>query len=167
MSLDKLVNHLIELSLTEEHKNDPMHLHAFKVEKLARELVEPARKKAEHHREREKYYTTKLEEAEKKLKEEGITIEAIDPKTGFAVYGDIASGNIQSNFNNAGGNIPKFQPKIDQGMLGDVETAKTKMIDHRNKAEKYEKWVRAFSVCSSDTKVYLTVEDIYFFRLEA
>ena len=46
-----------------------------------------------------------------------------------------------------------------------VKNAKSKMMDHRTKAEGYERLARAFAINPNFT-VRLTVDDINYFRLE-
>lgn len=147
----------------DERKKDAKHYNGFYAEKKAGELVESCKKQATRCREREKYYTTELEVAEKELRDKGITMQAVDPNTGFSYVntGNICSGAMTGVSPH---NIPKFQPQIDQGMLGAVERAKTKMVEHRSRAEVYEKQARAFAI-NPDFLVRLSVDDIYYFRL--
>ncbi len=172
--LDQLVSHLIETARKEEanrnKKEGVMTLQSFKFEKLAKELVVPARKCAEHHRSRERHYTQELEKAEAILREKGISMEVVDPRTGFSVasVGSVCSGAVSLGYeaSNNPNYAPKFQPRVDQGLLGDVERAKTKMLDHGKKAEQYEKYARAFICCPPEAKIELSIEDVHFFRLE-
>lgn len=169
----------------------PRPLGEFWAARTAGDLVAPCRKKASHHREREQFYTKALEEAEVELREKGLSIEVYDPSTGTMLSHNlgslppdaIASGNINighlasgaitlsssfGNYSNAPitpSNMPKFQPKVDQDMLNRVERAKTKMLDHRGKAERYEKLARAFAV-NPDFTVKLSVDDVTYFGLE-
>ncbi len=181
--LDTLVAHLVdtanketqrvrEIALKEEQrlKEKPMPLSTLRFEKEARTLIQPARKCAEHHRAREQFYVKELEEREAILRERGVTMEAVDPRTGFAAtnVGCIASGAISyGNIGNAGMAVPKFQARVDQSLLGDVERAKNKMIDHGKKAEQFEKYARAFACLPPNTKIELSMEDVHTFRLEA
>lgn len=172
MSLDKLINYVIEVARKEERRDKAMPLSDFKFERQAKQLIAPVKSCGIHHREREKFYTEQLEKAEKKLREEGVSVEIVDPKTGvsFGQMGSLVSGSISvSQFENYTNtiNLPKFQPKINQDLLQSVEKAKTKMLEHRSKAERYEKLARAFACCPTDAKVELTVEDVSFFRLES
>lgn len=156
----------------------------FWVYKPAGDLVEPSRKKAEHHRLREKHYTQKLEEAEKELREKGVSIELFDPTTNTYQHvpaGSIASGAIGMGWLNQqtggalvapnaaqlqslAGSLPQFQPRVDQRLADNAKNAKMKMLEHREKAFAYEKFARAFAL-DSERKVRLTVEDIHYFGL--
>jgi hypothetical protein len=161
-SLDDIVRFMIDSAReAEERRQDrPITLHDFRVERKARQLVAPARARAEHHRGREKFYTAQLEESEKLLREKGISMEVFDPLQGFSMAGvSLTSGGISSPGQ-------QFQPKIDQTMLDAVKRAKTKMLEHRDKAEKFEKYVRAFSCARLDVKIELTVEEVHMFLLE-
>lgn len=177
-----IVSELVQNRLINEYINwktqqsSPIALNNFYFPRKAKELIDPARIRGQHHRKREEHYTKMLEVAEKKLKEEGISMEIIDPRTGAAQRvesGHFASGAISSLSNISPGgwtqptNVPKFQPKINQEMLGDVEKFKLKMLEHRDKAERFEKFHRAFTCCPPDTMVNLTVEDVHFFQLES
>lgn len=164
MSIDRLVSHLIDLS-NREASSKATYLSGFTILRKAGSLIEPARKVAEHHRDRERHYTQTLEIAEKKLRDEGITVEMIDQKTGYAYQGSICSGNIAMPGGMGAQNLPKFQPKVDQDLMGKVETAKVKMLEHREKAERFEKYARAFA-CAPHTEVTLNVEEVHQFRLE-
>ena len=78
-------------------------------------------------------------------------------------YGAIASGAL----GNAGfGNVQQqqFQPRIDQKLLDEVKNSKGKMLEHRGKAEQYEKYARAFKI-DPERLIKLTIEDIYYFRI--
>ena len=168
MSVDRFVDFLIEKVREEERRDKPRSLSSFSFDRSAKSLIKPAQERARHHRTREEYYTRELEYAEKNLREKGISMEVIDPNTGFGYgSGSVCSGAISvGNTTNYPTSLPKFQPKINQDMLGAVERAKTKMLEHRGRAEGYEKYARAFLCCPPDMKVLLTVEDIFFFRLE-
>ena len=147
-------------------------------------LVEPARKKGTHHRSREEHYTAKLEEAEKELREKGVSVDVFDSNTGSYLsvpYGHIASGAIGSGQIGSIGsfcsgampsltgslnpNQHTFQPRLDQRLLDVVKNMKNKMLDHRSKADQYEKYVRAYAL-DPTRKVRLTVEDVHYFGLE-
>lgn len=171
MSLDKLVNHLIELSQRHDRANDPMPLGQFRFSRPARQLVGPAAEKSIHHRNRERHYTAVLERAEVEMREKGVTVEAVDPKTGVAFGPSLSSGTIShTNFDqygNAAGAVPKFEARVDRRLQEAVERAKAKMLEHRARAEKYEKYARAFACCPEDAQVELTVEDVHFFGLES
>ena len=122
-------------------------------------LVDPSNTKAKHHREREKHYITKLEETEKELREKGVSIEAFDQQshTYHQFQGSIASGAVSSH-------SMGFQPRVDQKLMDNVTNAKSKMLEHRDKAEKYEKYAKAFSF-NPDFLVRLSVEDVHYFGL--
>lgn len=141
---------------------------AFSVVRKAGALIQPSKTCAAHHHAREQYYTAELEKAEKKLKEEGLSIEVIDPKTGVVTgvtSGGISKSNI-NDFTNCGqlSQMPKFQPKVDVDMLAAVERNKTKMLEHRSKANQYDKYAAAFS-CAPEQEVRLSIEDVHYFRL--
>lgn len=161
MSLDKLINHLIDLSVNEQKEEPVYSPSGFKVFRRARDLIESCRNNAAHHRDREKHYTEKLEKAEAEFREKGVKIEVWDPSQGYYLphtsSGSIGSGQI-------GGSQQMFQPKIDQTLQDAVKHAKTKMLEHRNSAEQFEKYVTAFSI-APETLVELSVGDIHYFRL--
>jgi hypothetical protein len=137
----------------------PVNLHEFWVDVLANDLIAPCRKKALAHRDREQVWTKKLEEAEKKLREEGVDLEVYDSATNIHnAYQMLSSGSIS----NAG---QTFQPRVDQALLGAVKHAKNKMLDHRTKAEGYEKYARVFSL-GRQRYVRLTADNIEYFGLE-
>lgn len=165
-----MVSHLIETAKKEElrEKNKLMNLCTLKVEKEAGTLVGPAKKCAAHHRSREKFYVKELEKAEAELKEKGVTVEAIDPRTGFAAVGAgmVASGAIAYGNNLNPSNVPRYETRVDPVLQGNVERAKNKMLDHGQKAEKFEKFARMFSVLPVKTKVELSLEDVHLLRLE-
>lgn len=133
----------------------------FWAEKRAGDLVEPSKKRALRHRESEKEYTTKLEEAEKELKEKGISVEVYDSVSQtYQSYGNIVSGA----FTNVPPSQQNFQPRVDQKLMDAVKNAKSKMLEHREWAKTYEKYARAFAL-NPDFMVKLSVEDIHYFRL--
>lgn len=79
----------------------------------------------------------------------------------YTNYGNsICSGAIQGGVNQT-----SFQPRIDQILLDKVKVAKNKMLDHRAKAEQYEKYARAFFLADAGIKLKLSVEDITYFKL--
>ena len=49
-------------------------------------------------------------------------------------------------------------------MLNAVEHAKKKMLEHRGKAEAYERYARAYA-CATETVIRLSIDDINFFGL--
>ena len=59
-----------------------------------------------------------------------------------------------------------FQPRVDQKLMDAVKNAKAKMLEHRDKAWQYEKYARAFAL-SPDTRMRLSVEEVYYFGLES
>lgn len=133
----------------------------FKVDKQARELIKPCERCALHHRTRETHYIRKLEEAETKLRAEGVSVDVFDSTTGTYMNpaNAICSGNV------TGALTQQFQPRIDQRMLDDVKNAKAKMLEHRGKAEQYEQYLRAFRQAPQQW-LRLNINDITFFRLE-
>lgn len=175
MSLDKILNFVVEAARREERRVNPPEAKQpayFAFTRKARDLVGAAKGREKHHRERETHYTGLLEIAETKLRAEGLTVEVIDPSTGFAM--NVGSGSIGSGQINFGGSasppshssMPKFQAKINQDLLGIVEKAKTKMLEHRAAALKFGKYARAFACCPPDHEVLLSVEDVHEFQLE-
>lgn len=172
MMTDKIFDFVVNSVRTEERqkqreidraneKTEPICKERFWLDREAGTLIESCKKKAERHREREKHYITKLEEAEKDLKENGVSIEAYDQMAGIYVphvSGSICSGTIQNRGTN-------FQPRVDQRLVDNVNSAKSKMLEHREKAVQYEKYARAFAL---DPKrlIRLTVEDVTYFGLE-
>lgn len=156
----KMVDFAIESARKEEQKHKP--LSGFRVVREARFLVGPAKKNAAHHREREKHYCGELEKAEVKLRTDGVTVKVWDPSKGYNLQtpsGGIGSGAI-------GNTGAQFQAQMDQGMMDAVRNAKDKMIEHRQEAEKFEKYARAFA-CAPTTTIELTVEDVHLFKLES
>jgi hypothetical protein len=136
----------------------PQALCNFKFERQAKSLIEPARKCGAYHRSRESYYVKELEKAERELRDKGVSVEVWNPEMGaHMTYASLTSGSM--------GGSQKFEAKIDQKLLDAVTVAKTKMIEHRKKAESYEKYARAFN-CAPEVKVELTVEDCDLFKLE-
>lgn len=161
MVIDKFVNFMIEAALREEKsRNKSNYLREFTVERSAKSLVTPASKLEKHHRGREKHYTKILQDAEKELREKGISVELYDPLIGAVqtVPFNLASGSISNS-------ASSFQPKIDSKLLDAVKNAKAKMFEHRNKAETYEKFARAFKCANPQFKIKLSVEDVHFFQL--
>lgn len=144
----------------QEDPKRPVTPWQFTIIKEAGELVSALKEKMVYHKEREQKWTLALEEAEKKLREEGISLEAFDTVAHqYQSYGSIASGCINSNTSHI-----QPQPQVDQKLLGDVKHAKERMLYHRGEAEKAEKLARAYS--QDPTKeIRLGVEDIHYFRL--
>lgn len=158
--LDKLVQELINGARRDQDRDKPVPLVAFRVERLARDLIEPSWAKANHHRDREKYYTGELETAEKDLREKGISVEAYDQ------IGQLSQQNYENVFSgNITGPQVTFAPKIDQTMLDKVKRAKEKMLEHRGDAKGYERYARAFA-CAPNAKLELTVSEVDYFGLE-
>lgn len=159
MSLDKLVNQLIEAARNEERAAKAQPLYQFRIIRKAGDLIKPCQQRAAHHRDREKFYTGELEKAEKKLRDEGVSVDVTDMATGISYghTGTVVSGAMVGT--------SQLQAKIDQTLLDAVKRAKSSMIDHREKAEKYEKFARAFGCCPG-LEVELTVDEVHFFRLE-
>lgn len=164
---DKIFDFVINLVREEERRKTEdkdskraINPALFYVERQAGSLVLPCEEKAKHHREREKVYTEKLEEAEKELREKGVTVEAFDPSTGSYLNfsNALASGNVTGVQQN-------FQPRVDQRMADEVRNAKTKMLEHRGKAWQYEKYAAAFSL-DGEKLIRLTVEDVFYFGLK-
>lgn len=159
MSLDRLVDFMIEAAENEKNKNKAMSICDFRFERRTKELIVPSKSCARHHRKRETFYMESLENAEKELREKGVSVEVVEQ--GLAPYmGNVISGSMVTPTSN-------FAPKIDQKLLEAVKLAKTKVIEHRNKAERYEKLARAFTCCPPDATLELSVEDVDFFRLES
>src|ERR1700724_665232 len=142
LGLDVLVNKVLVALDAEEKRDKPMSPSCFKFTRKAKELIEPCRNNVKHHREREKHYTSTLETAEAMLRSKGISIEILDPRTGIAMGSEhsITSGGVMAYGATTPGQMPKFQPKIDQELMGKVEKAKTSMLEHRGKAEQFEKY---------------------------
>lgn len=121
-------------------------------------LVAPCQKKAAHHRTREKFYVERLEVAEKELREKGVSMEVFDSAVGgyanTLTY--LCSGSIAPTQN--------FQPRVDQRYLDAVKWAKAKMLEHKGKAETYEKYAVAYSF-NPTFSLKLDVEAINFYGL--
>lgn len=141
---------------------DPISPHCFKVERQAGSLVQSAKDCAKHHRERETYYVKALEEAEKDLRENGVSMEVYDASA--KAYLNVTSASICSG--GIGSHQQQFQPRIDQARMDKVTNAKNKMLEHRNAASQYEKYAAAFAL-APDTVIVLTIEEVHYFRLKA
>jgi hypothetical protein len=141
----------------------PVTLSEFWADIEAGSLIPTCKKKAHHHRNREKVWIDKLAEAEKKLREEGVDLDVYDTASqtyaNYSNVGHLASGAI-------GSYTQQFQPRVHPVLLDACKNAKTKMLDHRTKAEGYEKWARIFSV-APERKLRLTGNDIDYFGLES
>lgn len=172
MSFDKILDFVVNAVRSEERAKyekqaeaeaptKPIYMNHFYVVKRAGELVKPSKTKAEHHREREKHYIDKLAEAEKELREKGVSVEAYDPTQNAYLQGSMqnVTSGAMTNVNT------QFQPRIDQTLLDNVKTTKNKMLEHRSAAEQAEKWARAFSQ-APEKEIRLSVEDIHYFRLD-
>lgn len=170
MMLEKLIDGMLvatrdaeRRSREDEEKNKNLFSPGQLVlERDARSLAVPAKKCAMHHRERETYYTKSLENAEKELREKGVSMEVYDQSLGAYLNAaqHVASGNITSNQT-----MTSFQPRIDQALLDKVKVAKQKMLEHREEAKRYEEYARAFWLADEGIKVKLTVHDVTYFRL--
>jgi len=159
IGLEALVNRLLN-EATNGSEKERLRLHHFSVIKKAKELIAPCRKQMDHHREREKFYTTELENSEKELREKGVNMEAFDPNKGYGTPFSnmpIASGNVS----NAG---VIFRPQIDQRLMDVVNRNKSKMLEHRDEAVKFEKYLMAFS-CNPNETLRLDVNEIWMFKL--
>ena len=158
--LNSIVKFMMEAAVNEERRLLPQPLCLFRIERRAGDLIDAAKKRGVHHRDREQFYTKQLELAEQALREKGITIDVFDAAgTSMGYAGVIASGNVPSQSS-------QFQPRIDPVFMDAVKRNKAKMLEHRTFAEGYEKNARAFA-CGPDIVVTLTTEDIYYYRLEA
>lgn len=124
------------------------------------DLIEPCRRNATHHREREKYHAGKLEEAEKELREKGISLDVYDSNTGTYMN----SPNVVCSGAITGVASQQFQPRVDQKLLDNVKNSKAKMLEHREAATQFEQYVSAFSI-NPDFTLRLSVRDISYFRL--
>lgn len=153
MSFDKVFDFVVETvrrqerdkHRAEDNPNNAVAPAQFVVDRRAGDLVEPAKKRAAHHRERELHYVTHLEEAEKELREKGVTVDVFDAATGtyMSATNTISSGSI-------GAPTQQFQPRVDPKLLDNVKNAKAKLLAHREKAEQYEKYARAYA-CAPTT----------------
>lgn len=141
---------------------DPVNASSLRVVVSAKQLIEPCKAKAKRRRESEAEWTKKLEEAEKELREKGVSVELVDHTGTINVYQNIlASGCISPGYT---GQQQNFQPQVDQKLLGAVKTAKAKMLEKRGEAVQYEKYARAFSV-APDRPIILSVDDVSYFGL--
>jgi hypothetical protein len=145
----------------QESRTRPLVPSQFWIVVQAESLVGPSKKKAIHHREREKVWIEKLQEAEKDLREKGVSIEVFDQQSQtFSNFsGSLVSGAIGSTAQN-------FQPRVDQKYMDAVKNAKEKMLFHRNKAVDYERYAIAFPL-DPLREIKLTICDIDYFGLEA
>lgn len=173
MNIDKIFDFVVAASkkevedkwskIEEERKKNVYSPSAFKVWREASTLVDPCKKCASHHREREKHYTLALEVAEKELREKGVSVEVYDQTVGAYNYN---MAQCMSSGAMTGSTTQNFQPRVDQKLLDIVKMNKSKMLDHRSKAEAYERYGRAFSLAEDGQKIELSIEDISYFRLE-
>jgi hypothetical protein len=147
-----------------EDTTRPLAKDLFWVDRQAGDLIAPCKAKAERRRAAEQEWTKKLEAAETELREKGVSVELYDSAAGGYVQTQniLASGAI-GTFGNA--SAQNFQPRVDQRLLDAVKHAKSKMLDSRAQAEKYEKYARAFA-CDPRRLVRLSIEDIHYFGLE-
>lgn len=165
--------------LRREDLTIPRDKEAFWATRKAGDLIGVCKDKARRHRERERYYTKKLAESEKELMEKGISMEVYDASTGTYVtqnysnspqgreaFASIASGAISLTGMTGVGNAQsqQFQPRVDQKMLDRVKNNKNKMLEHRAKAEQFEKYAKAFTV-NPDFTLRLSMDDVAHFGL--
>lgn len=141
-------------------KNIARPVNQYWAEVDAQELIGPCKKKATTHREREKFWTTKLEEAEKELREKGVSVEVFDQNTQTYMnpMNSLLSGAI------TGAAFQSFQPRVDQKLLDNVKNCKNKMLEHREKVVGYEKLIRAFSF-NPGYRVKLSIDDVTYYGL--
>lgn len=162
MSIERLINHLIDRDREKEKdRKGPMPLCSFRVTRTSKDLVRPATERAVHHRNREKFYQGELEKAEVELKEKGVTVEAVEQAQAMLTASSLASGSVFG----PSSATATLQAKIDPKLLDNVKKAKAKVHEHKEKAERYERWARAFAL-QQDIILDLTPEDAEFFRLE-
>lgn len=172
MGLDKIVEQMLEAVRQQERAMKPTTLTAFRVVCTAGDLATPCQRLATYHRSREEFYTTELERAEKRLREEGVSFDVYNPSTGMTLpilSGSIGSGSISMGYFTSPHihqhQFPQYQPRIDERLKAAVDNAKTKMLEHRNKAGWFEKHQHAFSL-SPTTKIELTVDEVNMFKLD-
>jgi len=120
-------------------------------------------KNAKHHREREEHYGKKLEEAEKELREKGITLESVVDTAGNISYNVISSGSFGAGVQSTSDG--QLQARIDPKLLNEVKRMKNKTIEHKDKAVKFEKYLRAFKAASTTMVIELSVDEVTEFRL--
>lgn len=151
-----------DLRKQQEDQRKCCPLGMIRVEYAARDIVEPSKKCAKYHRERQTYYVKHLEEAEKKLRESGVKFDMIERSTGnmLGYTGNITSGSMS----NAGPSA-EFGAVVDKAMLAAVKHSAEKVHDHETKAIAYEKYARVFALCSEEQKVSLNLEEVHYFRL--
>jgi hypothetical protein len=173
MMLDKLLDFVVSSVRAEEKARQEKIDEAAKFDlsvprpaghywcvKKAGELAAPCAKKAAHHRSREEHWTKRLEEAEKELREKGVSVEVYDSasQTYMNPTGSLISGAM------TGAAIQNFQPRVDQRLLDSVKNCKAKMLEHRSKAENYEKLARAYRV-NPEFSLKLNVEEVTYYGL--
>lgn len=167
--MNDLAQTIVNLALAKKTLEDkiaddvtkPVYLCNVKIRRKAIDLVDPCRKCAEYHRTREKHYVTKLEEAEKELKEKGITLEAVVDQTGNISYNAISSGAMGLISSQQGNLTARIDPKL----LDAVKQAKNKVLEHQKNATQFEKYLRTFKLAPDTLTLELSVEDIAYFRL--
>lgn len=168
MSLEKLIQYAITGAqqdlrdrLEEKGKTDPKAPCYFTITKPAGELVDPAKKCAAFHGEREKHWTAELKKVEADLRKHGVSVEALTAGGDMVPMDYVTSGNVR-NFTGTA----TLTPTIDQKKLGAVKHAKAKVKEHSERKLEFEKYVRAFAL-DPKKPVLLTIDDIHKFRLEA
>lgn len=174
--LDFVINSVREQEKAKQQKIDeergerndlsvPRSTNQFWAKCKAGHLIEPCKKKASHHRERERYWCKQLEEAEKELREKGISLDVYDSKSSTYVgpamicSGALFSGSVSAPHQT-------FQPRVDQKLLDNVKNCKNKMIEHRDKAKEYEELAVGYSY-NPEFTFALGVKDIVYYGLGA
>lgn len=130
-------------------------VHGLSVKKSVGELIAPTRKCVQHHRQREMYWIGKLTEAEKKLREDGVTVE-------YDANGQYANSLISGSMYGPSGELTA---KIDNQLLDVVKRAKASVLSHRTSAEGYERHLQMFLCCDPATIISLAATDVAYFRL--
>jgi len=113
------------------------------------QLLQAVVERAAHHEDRLAYWTRKLEDAKKALKEEGIDFHervAAHSRLGSTQYVD--------------------QPVFDSEKLKDLSEAKERVAHHKSEIEKFESWAAVFgNEPDRNRTLLLHHDDVLFFGL--
>lgn len=168
--MDRIINLILagyEAELKRRDKNeDRMYPATFQIEILAGKLVGPTRRRFEHHKARESHYQEQLNEAEKELREKGVSIEVTEDPQRPGTYNICVSGSMGGQQSLAGSENAKLQAVLDPKLLEAVKKAKGKVIHHLKEKTFFENQLRAFRLAPPDLKLTLTTTDIDRYKLE-
>ena len=106
------------------------------------DLLEPTKKKVEHHAERLAFWREELMKAQTELKEKGIVMRE----------------------HQMTGSHQRQEAVLDQGLQYRVSECHGKTEEHRKLHEDYERYVRAFEL-NPESELELDIDDIAYFGL--